>query len=323
MSQNVIFTLMVFISILFFASAFILPSAGADAQSAKRLRKRISTVLNGSEEAGVQSLLREKYLRKLSPFERRIERLPGMEYLAYIIDQSGKQIPAYRLVLFALTLTIAVPLIFNWLQFNMFICTGVAFFAAMSPFGYILLQRNRRIARFESQLPDALDMMSRALQAGHPFNETLKLVGEEMNEPIASEFNQVFSDMNFGVPMKTAFLSLLERVPSVSLNALITAILIQHESGGRMAEIMDKIAHVIRGRFKLQRTVKTLSAEGRMSAIVLIALPFVLAGVISLTEPSYLPRLTNDAFGMKLIYASLVFLLIGILWIRSIIRIKA
>ena len=190
------------------------------------------------------------------------------------------------------------------------------------PILWVLRKRAIRIGRFEEQLPEALDMMARALEAGHPFNETLKMVGEEMPNPISSEFARVFTDINYGLPAKTAFVGLLSRVPSVSLNTLVTAVLIQSESGGRLAEILHKISAVIRGRFKLQRKVKTLSAEGRLSAWILTLLPFVLTIVISITTPSYLPRMVNDPMGMNLVYTAFVLVICGILWMRKIIRFK-
>ena len=132
-------------------------------------------------------------------------------------------------------------------------------------------------------------MMSTALKAGHPFTETLNLVSEEMQDPIAGEFGRVFSDLNFGMSQKAALQAMLIRMPSMSLHTLITAVIIQTETGGALAEIIENVADVIRGRFKLQRKIKSLSAEGRMSAWVLALIPFALALLLMVASPDYLP----------------------------------
>lgn len=320
-NDRLVFLILVFIAIVLLAASVIVPTAGRDAKASRNLRRRLKGVSDDSSIA-VNSLLREKYLRELSPIEQKLEKLPGMESLARTIDQSGKKILAYRLVLLSLGLSLLT--VIGGFLFDFSPKTNLAFaiVVLVLPTLIISKQRDRRIAKFEEQLPEALDIMARALQAGIPFLETFKLIGEEMRPPISSEFGRVFSDINFGTPMKTAFLGLIERVPSVSLNTLVTAVIIQHESGGRMAEILDKIAEVIRGRFRLERKVKSLSAEGRMSAWVLILLPFGLAAVMSLNDPEYIPLLIQHPSGMEMVTWAGIMMCVGILWIRKIINIK-
>jgi tight adherence protein B len=185
------------------------------------------------------------------------------------------------------------------------------------------VERRRRLARFEEQLPEALDVMARALRAGHPFSETLKLVSEEMTGPIAQEFGKAFADINYGVSVSDAFHAMLARTPSLSLMTVITAVLVQRESGGNLAEILDKIAAVVRSRFRFQRRVRTLSAEGRLSAWILVMIPFVLAIVLAIFSPSYLPMLVKDPTGRTLAMFAFVMIILGIVWIRRIIRIQA
>ncbi|MCB1755393.1 MAG: type II secretion system F family protein [Gammaproteobacteria bacterium] len=320
-NDRMLFMVMVFIAIVLLAASVIVPTAGRDAKAARNLRRRLKGVSEESDKA-INSLLREKYLHELSPLEQKLENLPGMEALARSIDQAGKKILAYRLVLRCFLLSLLSGLIFFWLGLPIKILAIVALLVFVAPIILIFMQRDRRIAKFEEQLPDALDIMGRALQAGHPFLETFKLIGEEMPAPISTEFNRVFTDINYGTPMKTAFLGLIERVPSVSLNALVTAVLIQQESGGRMAEILDKIAEVIRGRFRLERKVRSLSAEGRMSAWVLILLPFCLAGLMSINDPTYIPSLLQHPLGSQMVTWAGVLMCLGIFWIKKIINIR-
>jgi tight adherence protein B len=201
--------------------------------------------------------------------------------------------------------------------------TAVSFLIAGSiPYMKINGDRTKRIQLFEEQLPDAIDMIKRALRAGHPFNGAIKLVSEEMDDPVAEEFGTTFADINYGNDGRRAMLGLLQRVPSVTVMALITSILVQRETGGNLAEILERISAVVRGRFKLQRKVKTLSAEGRMSAWILALVPLFLFGVIWLTSPDYLPMLLEDETGKKMIIYGAVSGIIGIYWVRNVIRIE-
>ena len=181
--------------------------------------------------------------------------------------------------------------------------------------------RNDRMAQFEEQLPDAIDAMRRALKAGHPFSATLKLVAEDMEDPIAYEFEQTFADINYGNDARRAMLGLLARVPSVTVMALVTSILVQKETGGNLAEILGEISKVIRSRFRFYRRVRTLSAEGRLSGWILAMIPFVLFLMLTITNPDYLPMLTESETGRQAIVAGVISGFIGILWIRRIIRI--
>ena len=194
--------------------------------------------------------------------------------------------------------------------------------ASCLPFVKIRRDRTNRIARFEEQLPDAIDIMKRALKAGHPFTSTLKLVASDMEKPIAEEFETTFNDISYGSDVRRAMLGLLSRVPSVTVMALVTSILGQKETGGNLAEVLEQIAKAIRSRFRFHRKVRTLTAEGRMSAWVLALVPLVLFATIWVTTPDYLPILIEDPRGHNLIIYGCISGIIGIAWIRRIIRIE-
>jgi len=175
--------------------------------------------------------------------------------------------------------------------------------------------------KFEEQLPEAMDIMVRALKAGHPFTETLKLVAEEMEQPISTEFGITFADINYGLDIKNAFLNLLERIPNITLMTVVIAVIVQRETGGNLAETLANISAIVRGRFRFQRKVRTLSAEGRMSAWILVLIPFTLFLGLMVTSPNYLKPLITDPAGMKIIAVAFVMIVIGIFWLRRIIRI--
>ena len=193
--------------------------------------------------------------------------------------------------------------------------------AAGSPLLLLFKQRNERLAQFEEQLPDALSTMSRALKAGYPFSETLKLVAEELDDPVAKEFELTFNDVNYGGDLKGALGGLLSRIPSVTVMAFVSAVSTQKDTGGNLAELFDKLERVIRGRYKFSRTMRTLTAENRMAAWIMSLFPFVIGGILSVINPDLMPMLIYDPIGQKLVIAAFVLMIVGILWMQRIVRI--
>lgn len=311
---------MVFAAVFLLSQGVVVPVFGEAGRMRKRIRSRLHLLEVANHLPNMQTVLRQKYLKRLSPLEAALEQLPWCERLAQMIEQAGHSYRAYRVVLLALLMAVAAALA-AWLLLKLWWAALVlALLAGCVPFVKIAGDRNKRFTAFEEGLPDALDAMCRALRAGHPFNETLRLVAEEHKGPVAHEFGLTFADINYGNDVRRAMLGLLERMPSMTVMMLVTSILIHRESGGNLTEVLERIASLIRGRFRFQRKVKTLSAEGRMSAWVLVAIPFVLAAGIAGTTPEYMPLLVRDEFGQKLVMAAFVTMLLGILWIRRIIR---
>jgi len=282
---------MVFAAVFLLSQSVTVPVFGEAGRMRKRIRSRLHLLEAANHLPNMQTVLRQKYLKRLSPLEAALEQLPWFERLAQMIEQSGHDYRAYRVVLLALLLALAVAAV-SWLLLQLWwAALALGLLAACIPFVKIASDRGKRFAAFEAGLPDALDAMCRALRAGHPFNETLRLVAEEHKGPVAHEFGLTFADINYGNDVRRAMLGLLERMPSMTVMMLVTTILIHRESGGNLTEVLERIASLIRGRFRFQRKVKTLSAEGRMSAWVLVAIPFVMAGAIAVTPPLYMPLL--------------------------------
>ncbi len=271
-----VFLIMISVAVFLLVWNLMVPVFGAERKAAKRLKRRLSRVSTQEHRTSAAKMLREKYLRELNPLERQLETLPGMEQLALLIEQSGRNTPAHRLVLLSIALGLAAGTLVTFATDNILIGLIAGALAAAIPFLKINMDRNKRLARFEEQLPEAMDIMVRALKAGHPFTETLRLVSEEMNAPISVEFGITFADINYGLDVKQAFLNLLERVPNMTLMTVVIAVIVQRETGGNLAETLANISSIVRGRFRFQRKVRTLSAEGRMSAWVLVLIPFVL-----------------------------------------------
>ncbi len=316
------FLALVFVAVFLLVQGMVVPVFGEAKKTRKLLLARLGAVAAANGKSDFGSLLRQKYLKELSPLERTLETLPGMERFARLVEQSGSKTPANRFFILSLVFALVAALL-GWALTRLPYCAVLAAVAGFSlPYMKVLRDRGVRLAKFEEQLPDALDVVKRALKAGHPFSQALKLVAEDMEDPVAREFDLVFSEVNYGGDMRSALLGLMERVPSVSVVAMVTAVLVQKETGGNLAETFERITAVIRGRFKLYRRVRTLSAEGRLSAWILALVPLVLVVVISLTTPDYLPTLFKDPMGKNLVAAAVVFGILGILWIRRIIRIQ-
>jgi tight adherence protein B len=320
-STPVIFLIMVSIAVFLLAQSFIIPVFGSERQAARRLKKRLRRIAETEGRPSAAAMLRDKYLRELSPLERQLEALPGMARLALIIEQSGRQVPAYRLMLLCLLIAVAAGGAAGFYTENPYLAIAAAVVAFPVPLIRIVFERAQRLSKFEEQLPEALDIMVRALRAGYPFASTLELVATEMDKPVSKEFGIVYADVNYGLDVRQAFMNLLERIPNMTLMTMVTAVIVQRETGGNLAETLEKISSVIRGRFRFNRRVKTLTAEGRLSAWILTLIPFVLFIAIMVTTPDYLPILIKEPMGRKIITVAFFMVLVGILWIRRLIRI--
>lgn len=302
-------------------SVAILVSGAATDAVTQRLRTRL-LALRDVDEGEPTGAIRARYLRQLPPWERWLEQQPGMPVLARLIEQAGHTVPAYRIAALCLALAVIAVVVVGSAVHSSLAGLLAAVVAGFLPVGKLLADRRARLQKFEEQLPDALDLMTRALRAGNPLTESFKFVADEMQPPLAADFSWAWSSINFGVSMKGSLLHMVERSPSVSLRAMVTAILVQRETGGNLAEVLDKISDVLRARAKFQRRLKTLTAEGRMSAWMLSLMPFALSGVLSVTSPGYLPMLFGDPMGVKLILGALALMSVGVFWISRIVRIR-
>ncbi len=193
---------------------------------------------------------------------------------------------------------------------------------AVLPWWRVASRRRKRIERIERQFPEALDLMGRAMRAGHAFPSAVKMVADEMADPMGRDFRILFDEMNYGVPTNDALAHLAVRVPVPDVSYFVVAVMIQRESGGNLAELLDKISTIVRERLKLLGEVRTLSAEGKLSAIILTALPFGVALVVNLVNPEFMQVLWTDPMGQRMVGVAIFMMLVGIMWMRSIIRIR-
>jgi tight adherence protein B len=320
-SGLVIFLALLGGAVFLLSQVLIVPAFGSDARTRKLLRHKLQQIQAVDDQQEVGSLLRQKYLRELSPLARRLEDSPHMEALAQVIEQAGLSMLAHRLVALAAVLALVAAAVAMLVTGNPAIAILALVAGGAAPFVFVFRKRRERLEKFEEQLPDAVDVMKRALRAGHPFSTCIKLVADDMDEPIAREFEQTFADINFGNDVRRALLGMLLRIPSSNLMAVVTAVLIQKDTGGNLAEIFERISQVIRSRFRFGRRVRTLSAEGRLSAWILTLVPIVLFGVLWISTPSYLPPLLENPTGQKMLIFAVFMMVVAVYWMRKIIRI--
>jgi tight adherence protein B len=190
------------------------------------------------------------------------------------------------------------------------------------PYGYVRLKRRKRLAEFEEQFPESLDFLARSMRAGHAFAVSLEMMSDESPDPIGIEFRQVFNEQNLGAPIETALRNLAERVPLLDVRFFVSAVLMQRETGGNLAEILTKLAFVIRERFRLKGHVKAVSAHGRMTALILSVMPLVTMLALTVVAPQYLSSMAADSDGRFLIVGAVTGQVLGYLWMKKVINIK-
>lgn len=289
---------------------------------ARRLERRLRAASAGGHAAEHLTILKQRTLSKSAGLQRLLLSMPRVHTLDRILMQSGLTLSVSELLGLMLALAAAGLLLPVVLGRGVLLGIGLAVVLGALPLLHVLRARTKRMQRIENQLPDAIDLMGRALRAGHAFPTALNMVGDEMADPVGGEFRTIFDEINYGVALDNALRNLLARVPSTDLQYFVVALLIQRETGGNLAELLDNISAIIRSRIKLQGEIRTLSAEGKLSAWVLSLLPFGAALVINLVNPGFMTVLWTDATGLKLIYGALFMMAFGIWWMTRIVKIR-
>ena len=315
---------LVFLFALFLVlGAYLIATHSSDAKRA-RLQKRLAdALLHSAHTEDVEVVLARNELMSEIPWVNQfMVQLQSTLHLKRMLDQADLHITPSRLIMFSFmagTLgALATSVMTTFIP--MMVLFGVV--AASIPFIHVWWKRRKRFNEFLGLLPDALELTSRALSAGHAFSEALHMVSTEMPEPIASEFRKTYEEQNLGLSLKLALENLAQRVPLLDLRMCITAVLIQRETGGNLAEILEKVAYTIRERFRILGDLKTLTTSSRMSAWLLCALPIFVAIAVTMMNPEYMSVLWKDQRGHYLIAAALIMQITGMLIVRKILNIK-
>jgi len=314
----ILFLLLVFI--VFGVSLVLLRPTASERGVQERLSEISGSLYTSGEQTA--SLLKQEKLSDVAWLNDLLIQTPGAIRLQRFLSQADSRWTVGELLFFSLFVT-AVGAWFGILwapTYVLGLLVGLA--AGASPYVYFAWKRSVRFARFEALLPEAIDLMARALRAGHGIVAAIEMVAQEISEPIASEFRRIFEQQNFGLPLREAMLNLAERVPLPDVHFLVTAILVQKETGGNLALVLDKTTTVIRERFRLRGQLRIYTAQGRVTAWILGLLPFILFLLMNILNPSYGRILLTDPVGPPLIYLGLALMALGIWSIRKIIDIK-
>ena len=315
---------LVFVFALFLVLGAYLLATNSTDKKRQRLQKRLSeALLHSAHTEDVEVVLARNELMSEIPWvNRTLISMQSALQLKRMLDQADLHITPSRLLMFsfmsgllgalaASVLTVFIPLM---------ILAGLV--TASLPVLHVWYKRKKRFDAFLEHLPDALDLMSRALSAGHAFSESLHMVSLEMPEPIATEFRKAYEEQNLGLSVKLALENLTQRMPILDLKICVTAIMIQRETGGNLAEILEKVAYTIRERFRILGDLKTLTTSSRMSAWLLCGLPIFVACMVTVLNPEYMSVLWKDPRGHYLIAVAIFMQITGMLIVRKILKIK-
>jgi tight adherence protein B len=292
----------------------------------RQLSARLQEVSRHQEEEGTDTtarlLVKVQHEGPLPAMDRLIGGTRRGSLLTQWISQSGAGLSPSGAVLIASGLAVLLALVAGLLSRSSWGLMAGATIGFSIPFIVLHVKRTRRLRLFEEQFPEGLDLISRALKAGHAFATGLKMVADEMSEPVGPEFRKTFDEQNFGLPLKDALDNLTHRVPLIDVRFFATAVLIQRETGGNLAEILENLAHVVRERFKILRQVRVYTAHGRFTGYVLLALPAVLCIALSFINPEHMNLLFRERMGQMMLLGALGLQTLGYLWIKQVIKIE-
>jgi tight adherence protein B len=301
-------------------AATALPGMLASRRLDERLRD-VSFTADGSEPEDA-SVLRKMVEGPMPVVDRFMKTSRPGSWLARLIEQSGLQTTPSAIMLVTLTAAVVAGFLTALFVARPYAAPVAACIGACLPIGYLMNRRTRRLRRFEEQFPEALDLLSRAVRAGHAFQTAMGMVADELSDPVGPEFKKAFDRQNFGLPLRDALNELSERIGNLDVRFFVTAVLIQRETGGNLAEILDNLAYVVRERFKIRRQVRVHTAHGRFTAWVLLSLPAALAVALSVINPDHMGPLFHEHMGQMMVLGAIVMQTVGYLWIRKVIKIE-
>jgi tight adherence protein B len=287
----------------------------------RRMERRLSELSQRDDEDEAQaSFIRERKSGPLPALDKAFEGTGSS--LARLIEQSGMMVAPSAIILASMMLALVFAIVALVVFRQPFVWPLAAVAGAMLPWLWLRHRRSARLKRFEEQFPEALDLLSRAIRAGHAFQTAMGMCADELPAPVGIEFRKSFDQQNFGLPLKDTLNEMAERVPILDVKFFVTAVLIQRETGGNLAEILDNLAHVVRERFKILRQVRVHTAHGRFTGYVLLALPAALGVVLSFINPEHMDLLFKERMGQMMIGGAIVMQTIGYFWIRKVIKIE-
>ena len=315
----------IFVFIVVFLGAFVAGSLLDQRNARARLMKeRLATVQKPAEREPNEelALLRDEMLSQipaLDTFLRRSERVSAFQKT---LSQAGMQLRAGNFLMLCAGVGVLVAALVLIYSRNPAIAWAGMFIGFVLPYSFVSYRRNKRFEKFEELFPQAIDTLARAVRAGHAFTTALEMISDEVAEPVASEFRKLYEEQKFGMPVRDALVNLTERIPLVDVKFFVTAVMLQRETGGNLAEILDNLSYVIRERFKIQRQVRVYTAQGRLTMALLMGMPPIIVTIMLTLNPAFIRPLFTDPIGHGLLSAGIALQTVGYFVIRRIIRIQ-
>ena len=289
---------------------------------ARVLRDRLSATQKPTEAPVDVALLRDEMMSRIPAFDTLLRRSERISALQEMLSQGDVNVRAGNFLIFCLLAAVVFGVAFMIAGGSVLFGWAGLVLGFFSPYAYASHRRAKRFQRFEEKFPEAIDTLARAVRAGHAFTTALEMIANEISEPVAGEFRQLFEEQKFGLPVRDALLNLADRIPLVDVKFFVTAVMLQRETGGNLAEILDNLSYVIRERFKILRQVRVHTAQGRLTMVLLMALPPTIVVVMLTLNPGFIRPLFTDPLGHVLIVAGIVLQTVGYFFIRRIIRIQ-
>lgn len=297
-----------------------LKTTGKQQAAITRLESVVKAEKRGAASVDLK-LIRDELLSDVPALNRMLLRWDWATQMRQWVAQAGINIKPGKLLLISGVMALCADLIAQHVYTNPLIPPVAAVIAMLVPVAGVAYMRSRRLRAFEKSFPEAIDLLGRSVRAGHAFTTGMEMIATELPQPLAGEFRIVFDEQNFGLPLREALLNLCERVPLLDVRFFVTALLVQKDTGGNLAEILDNLSHVIRERFKILGDVRTRTAQGRLTALILIALPPGMVLLMRGVNPEYIQPLFTDPKGVYMLEAAGILQVIGSLILWKIVRI--
>jgi len=318
----IVIALVVFVAVAaaVFAVVSLLDQRNAQARI---LRDRLTAAQGPAEQTVPDvALLRDELLSRIPAFDTFLRRSERVSLLQKMLAQGNVDVRAGNFLMLCAFSTVVFAVIAFVAGGNILFGWAVAVLGFFIPYAYASHMRMKRFATFEEKFPEAIDTLARAVRAGHAFTTALEMIANEVAEPVAGEFRQLYEEQKFGLPVRDALINLAERLPLVDVKFFVTAVMLQRETGGNLAEILDNLSYVIRERFKILRQVRVHTAQGRLTMVLLMALPPTIVVIMQILNPGFIRPLFADPIGHALIVGGITLQTLGYFVIRRIIRIQ-
>ena len=312
---------LVIVAIATFALAWLVDRRNA---RARIIKERLADVKKVPERAAEEelALLRDEQLSEIPALDSLLRRSARVSDLQKMLAQANISMRAGNFLGISAVAGVVATLLAYSLSGRVEVAWIALLVGFILPYSYASIRRNKRFEKFEELFPEAIDTLARAVRAGHAFTTALEMITAEVAEPVSGEFRQLYEEQKFGMPVRDALMNLTERVPLVDVKFFVTAVMLQRETGGNLAEILDNLSYVIRERFKIQRQVRVYTAQGRLTMALLMGMPPIIVTAMLLLNPSFIRPLFADPIGHTLLVGGITLQTVGYFVIRKIIRIQ-